>query len=308
MQAKITGTGSYVPAKIVTNEDIALRVDIDPKWVAENLGIERRRVKAEYETTSDMATTAAIRALGKARVSVDQVDLIIVATATPDKLSPSTACIVQGKLGAKNAVAFDINAVCSGFVFALQMAAQCIELGTYKRALVIGADSFSSITDWKSKTCTFFGDGAGAVVLELGFKKHFLGTVLGSDGGGQDFFATEHAGTFTINGKSLYDAACTVLPAAMKAALEKAQLTAADIDHIIPHQASKKLLLKLCELSGVGIGKLRTNMKDYGNTAAATVPLLLDQLNSAGELRKNDIIMFSVFGSGITWGACLYEW
>jgi len=310
MHVKIIGTGSYLPKTVVTNEELSYKAPINPDWVKENLGIEQRHiVNPALEKTSDLAEKAARKALGEAGIGSEEVNLLIVATSTPDKMSPSTACIVQKKLLAFNTVAFDVNAVCSGFVFALSIAANMLEAGQYKTALVIGADTFSTITNWKHKYCTFFGDGAGAVVLQaISKEKHILGTMLGSDGTGENFFSTPHGGTFHIEPKELYDFGCSVLPMAVDVALERAGLKVEDIDHVVPHQASKKMLLKLCELMGVPTEKLRTNMDKVSNTAAGTVPILLDELNRSGQFKEGDHLLMVVMGSGMTYGAMVYEW
>ena len=304
---KIIGTGSYLPENIVTNEELAKTSPIDPQWVKENLGISQRHFVTTFGT-SILATNAGINALQSARISSEEIDLIIVATATPDFLSPSTACLVQKNLKAINAVAYDISAVCSGFLFGILDAAQWIKSGKIQTALIIGADSFSTITDWDSRNASFFGDGAGAVLIQASKEIHLRGYNINSDGTRWDYFTTKIGGKFTFKPKELYDFGCKVIPESITSALYYSNMNKEDITHIIPHQASIKLLTKLCELCEVPISKLRTNMDRVANTAGATIPILIDELNRNKKFNDGDVLLLTAMGSGMTWGSIVYVW
>jgi 3-oxoacyl-[acyl-carrier-protein] synthase-3 len=308
---KIIGTGSYVPDRVVTNEDLEKISPTKAAWVKENLGIlERRVVELEGQFTSDIAFQAAVNALKSANLQPNDIDLIIVATATPDRKAPSTACIVQEKLGiTNNSPAFDISAVCSGFVYAMSLGAQSIEAGSCKNALVIGADTFSTITDWTKRDCVFFGDGAGAAVLTRGTTLGKFSALLRAAGSGKDNFTVfPYDKCFTMNGKAVYETGTQVLPEAIKEVLAKSNLTTKDISVVIPHQPSIRVLTKTAELLEIPVEKVKMNMSSYANTAGATVGLLLDEVNKRGEIKKGDIVVFAAVGSGWTWGAMVYEW
>jgi len=322
MTSTIIGTGSYVPETIVTNADLEQTVDTDASWIKESLGIEERRILDPSMTTSDMATYAAKSALDDAGLHPTDVDLIIVATATPDRIAPSTATIVQYKLGAKNAAAFDMNAVCTGFLYALHVADQFVLLGTYKNVLVIGADTFSRITNWNDRKCVFFGDGAGAVVVARG-DRGIIGTHLYANGEGRDGFTVEAGGAekpssiytlgsslgkFQMDGKAVYDTATTVLPLAVNKLLSDFNFQKSDVHWVVPHQPSIKILRKVAELLGIPFNKVCTNMNKYANTSAATIPLLLDEKVRSGTIRKYDLLLFMAVGSGWTWGVSLMRW
>ena len=321
---KIIGTGSYVPDKILTNKEIEKMVDTDDEWIFKTLGIRERRIAAENECTSDLAAAAGKKAIEDAGLTPEDIDLIIVATATPDRLSPATACIVQDKLKAYNSVAFDIAAVCSGFLFGMSVAAQFIASGIYDHILVIGADTFSKITDWTSRDCVFFGDGAGAAVLTHGNAlEGFLAFRLYSDGrgkwnftvpaGGSELPATEDTVKnrlhyFQMNGKAVYETGTKVLPIAINQVLKDTGLTINDVDYFVPHQPSKRLLDKTAEIIGLPIEKLMTNMDRYANTSGGTIPILLDEIHKAGKLKPGNIILFAAVGSGWSYGASLLKW
>jgi len=321
---KIIGTGSYTPEKIYTNEYLSTLVDTNPKWIYENLGINERRIAADNQPTSDLASRAGLRAIENSGISKEDIDLIIVATATPDRLAPSTACIVQDKLQIYNAVAFDIAAVCSGFLYAMSVASQFVANGVYNNVLVIGSDTFSKIVDWKRRDCVFFGDGAGAVVLShTDSNDGFLAYRLYSDGRGKFHFTVPAGGSentssietvengqhyFEMNGREVYNTATKVLPMAIQQVLSDANLTIADIDYMIPHQPSMRILKKTVEIIGLDESKLMTNMDKYANTSGATIPLLLDEVNRAGKIKKGDILLFAAVGSGWTYGASIIKW
>ena len=321
---KIIGTGSHTPERIYTNEYLETLVDTNSEWVYKNLGIRERRVAAEGECTSDLAAKAANKAIEDAGLSVSDIDLIIVATATPDRLAPSTACIVQDKLKAYNAVAFDIAAVCSGFLYAMSVASQFIAAGVYDHVLVIGADTFSRITDWTRRDAVFFGDGAGAAIMSSGSAlEGFLAFRLYSDGRGKWHFTIPAGGSenpateetvkegrhfFQMNGRAVYETGTQALPRAINQVLSDAGLTIGDVDFLIPHQPSIRILEKTAETIGLPWEKVMTNMSKYANTSGGTIPILLDEVKKSGRLKKGDLILFAAVGSGWTYGASLLKW
>ncbi|CAD7811182.1 3-oxoacyl-[acyl-carrier-protein] synthase 3 [Chryseobacterium aquaeductus] len=321
---KILGTGSYAPERIVKNQELAETLTTTDEWIFENLGIRERHIAADNEFTSDLAFKAAEKALENASLQANDIDLIIVATATPDRLAPSTACIVQEKLGAVNAAAFDVNAVCSGFLYAFAIGSQFIAAGMYQNVMVIGADTFSKITNWNDRSCVFFGDGAGATILshtESG--KGLLAVDLYADGtgkfnftvpaGGSEMPATEDTVAkglhkFQMNGKAVYDTATKVLPEAITTVLQRCSLTVDDVNFLIPHQPSIRILKKTAELLGLPFEKVKTNMERYANTSGGTIPILLDEVNRSGILKDGDVLVFAAVGSGWTWGSAVMRW
>ncbi len=323
-QVKIIGTGSYTPETVYTNEYMESIVDTKAKWIEEKLGIKERHIAAPDQSTSDLAGNAAEKAIENAGLTKDDIDLIVVATATPDRLAPSTATIVQDKIQAYNAVAFDIAAVCSGFLYAMSVASQYIASGVYDNVLVIGADTFSRITDWSSRDSVFFGDGAGAAVLTHGNgDEGFIAFRLYSDGRGRNNFTvpaggSEHPATeetvkegmhyFQMNGRAVYDTGTKVLPIAINQVLSDTNLSISDIDLMIPHQPSIAILQKTAEIIGLPFEKVMTNMSKYANTSGGTIPILLDETNRAGKLKKGTTILFAAVGSGWTYGASIMKW
>jgi 3-oxoacyl-[acyl-carrier-protein] synthase-3 len=321
---KIIGTGSYVPENIYTNEYLETILPTSAKWIFENLGIKERRIASINEATSDLAWKAGAKAIEHAGLTKDDIDLIIVATATPDRLAPSTACIVQDKLQAYNAVAFDISAVCSGFLFGMSVASQYIASGVYDNVLVIGADTFSKIIDWTRRDAVFFGDGAGAAVIShSNVNRGFLAYRLYSDGRGKSNFTIPGGGSeypacqktidekmhfFHMNGKAVYDVATEVLPKAINQVLSDTGLTIDDIDLMIPHQPSIRILQKTAEIIGLPFEKVMTNMDKYANTSGGTLPILLDEVNRARKIKDGDLILFAAVGSGWTYGASIIKW
>lgn len=323
---KIIGTGSYAPVRVCTNGELEKTAPTTAKWIEENLGIRERHIAASGQPTSELAVEAARKAIAQAGLDVGKISLIIVATATPDRLAPSTACIVQDKLGAYNAVAFDISAVCSGFLYGMSIASQFLAAGTYDNALVIGADTFSKITDWSRRDCCFFGDGAGAAVLTHESADSGQGLLcfrLYSDGRGREGFTIPAGGSefpataetirngmhyFTMNGKAVYQTGTEVLPVAIREALKDANLTIDDIDFLIPHQPSIAILKKTAEILGLPFEKVMTNMDRYANTAGGTIPILLDEVNRSGRLTSGKHVLFAAVGSGWTWGAAIMRW
>jgi 3-oxoacyl-[acyl-carrier-protein] synthase-3 len=323
-RAKIIGTGSYVPEKIYTNEYLETIVDTNADWIYDTLGIKERRIARKDEATSDLAWKAGQEAIEDAKLDVKDIDLIIVATATPDRLAPSTACLVQDKLKAYNAVAFDLSAVCSGFLFSMSVAAQYIVSGAYHNVLVIGSDTFSKITDWESRDSVFFGDGAGAAVVSPGnVNEGFLAFRLYSDGRGKYNFTVPAGGSempscldtvnkglhfFQMNGREVYNTGTHVLPKAIKQVLKDTGIDINEIDLMIPHQPSIGILKKTAELIGLPFEKVMTNMDRYANTSGGTIPILLDELKKSKKLKKNDLIIFASVGSGWTYGASIIKW
>ncbi|WP_257313845.1 3-oxoacyl-ACP synthase III family protein [Geothrix fuzhouensis] len=308
---RIAGTGSCVPDRVVSNAELVARAGTQESWVVENLGIRERRVIGPGEFCSDLGTKAARRALEAAGLGPNDLDVIIVATATPDRGSPSTACIVQHKLGVTNGCpAFDLNAVCSGFLYAMSVGSQFIQSGIYRNVLVIGADTFSRITNWDRRDCVFFGDGAGAVILQrTEVEDGFFCFELSADGRGQDNF-TVYPGHphFTMNGRAVYETATTVLPQTIQGLLAKHGLSVADVSHLIPHQPSVRVLRRTAEVLGLPAERVAMNMDRYANTAGATIPILLDETVRGGRIQSGNLVVFAAVGSGWTWGAALYRW
>ncbi len=320
---KIIGTGSYIPDNIYTNEYLESIIPTNADWIYENVGIKQRHIAASNQATSDLAAEAGKRAIENANLSSEDIDLIIVATATPDRKAPSTAAFVQHKLSAHNAAAFDVSAVCSGFLFAMSVASQYIASGVYNNVLVIGADTFSRITDWTRRDAIFFGDGSGAAVLSSaniteGFLAYRIYTDTSSDmlgftipaGGSEMPINNENVDLqyFQMNGKSVYNSATKVLPQAINQVLEDTGLSIEDIDLMIPHQPSIRILKKTAEIVGLPFDKVMHNMEHYANTSGATIPILLDEVNKSGKLKKGNIILFAAVGSGWTYGASIIKW
>jgi 3-oxoacyl-[acyl-carrier-protein] synthase-3 len=323
-QAKIIGTGSYLPEKILTNKYLEGIVDTSDKWIFENLGIKERRIAAPGEATSDLGSAAGMEAIKNAGLTPMDVDLIIVATSTPDRLVPSTACIIQDKMMAYNAVCFDLAAVCSGFLYGMSVACQYIASGVYDNVLVIGADTFSRITDWSRRDCVFFGDGAGAAVLShADDSEGFLAFRLYSDGRGRYSFTVPAGGSempassvtvenklhfYQMNGRAVYETATKVLPEVILEVLNDTGNSVDDVKYLIPHQPSLNILKDTARIIGLPFEKVKTNMQRYANTSAGTIPILLDEVNRDNGIDKGDIILFAAVGSGWTYGAAMIKW
>jgi 3-oxoacyl-[acyl-carrier-protein] synthase III len=323
-KAKIIGTGSYVPEKVYTNKYLETLVDTKDEWIQKNLGIRERRIAGAAEATSDLAYRAGYNAILNAGLQVDDIDLIIVATSTPDRLAPSTAAITQDKLKAYNSVAFDLSAVCSGFLYGMSVASQFIASGVYDNVLVIGADTFSRITDWTKRDCVFFGDGAGAAVLSsANVNEGFIAFRLYTDGRGKWNFTIPAGGSeipitqetlekrlqyFQMNGKAVYDTATQVLPKAIFQVLSDTGLNVNDIDLMIPHQPSIGILRETARIINLPFEKVMTNMDKYANTSGGTIPLILDEVHRSGKIRSGSNILFAAVGSGWTYGAAIIKW
>jgi 3-oxoacyl-[acyl-carrier-protein] synthase-3 len=323
-KAKIIGTGSYVPKKIYTNKYLESIVDTNDEWIQKTLGIKERRIAEDNEATSDLAWKAGYNAIIDSGLTKDDIDLIIVATATPDRLAPSTAAITQDKLQAYNAVAFDVSAVCSGFLYSMSVASSFIASGVYDNVLVIGADTFSRITDWSRRDCVFFGDGAGATVLSSGnVNEGFIAYRLYTDGRGKWNYTIPAGGSempasektiderlhfFQMDGKAVFETGTKVLPQAIFQVLSDTGLSINDIDLMIPHQPSIGILKETARTIGLPFEKVMTNMDKYANTSGATIPLILDETNKAGKIKRGDHILFAAVGSGWTYGASIIKW
>jgi len=321
----ITGVGSYVPAKILTNADLEKMVDTSDEWITSRTGIKERRVAAKNEFTSDMAVKAAQRAMKMAGVTAEQLDLIIVATITPDMPFPATACLVQQKIGARRAAAFDLEAACSGFIYGLEIGQQFIMSRTYDTVLVIGAEKLSSIVDWTDRnTCVLFGDGAGAAVLQNRLNAHGLLTaVMGANGekanllympgGGSRCPATMETVAakrhyLQMEGRETFKSAVQAMCTAAQEALRRCELDISKIKCIIPHQANRRIIDAVGERLGATPQQLFINLNRYGNTSAASVAIALDEAVASGKVQRGDLVLLIVFGAGLTWGAAVIEW
>jgi len=322
------GTGSYVPARVMTNAEFAARKDLDTsdEWIRTRTGIVERRFAGEKEFTSDMAAEAARRALANAGVKPEEVDLILVATVTPDMPFPSTSCLVQQKLGAKRAACFDINAACSGFLYALEIGQQFVAAHTYHTVLVIGAEKLTSILDFTDRnTCVLFGDGAGAALLRSrgGDSHGILTTCMGADGNHGDLLKVPAGGSrcpashasvdgklhsIRMMGREVFKQAVNAMTAAATEALARCQLTGADIALVIPHQANLRIIDALGERIRVPRDRIYVNLHRYGNTSAASVPIALDEAAHEGRIRRGDLILLVAFGAGFTWASCVVQW
>jgi 3-oxoacyl-[acyl-carrier-protein] synthase-3 len=321
----ITGVGSYVPDRVLSNADLENIVDTTDEWITSRTGIKERRMAAEGEHTSTMAAHAARRALERAELDAADLDLIIVATITPDMPFPATACIVQQQLGATKAAAFDLEAACSGFIYALEIGHSFIASGVYENILIIGAEKLSSIIDWKDRnTCVLFGDGAGAAVLQRREgARGVLATRLGSDGTKADILAMPGGGCrqpatvdsvnarihfLKMEGKEVYKAAVNAMTAAAREVLERSGLGIEDIKCIIPHQANQRIISAIGDRLGAREGQVFVNLHKYGNTSAASVAVALDEVVRSGKIQRGDKILIIAFGAGLTWGATVLEW
>lgn len=321
----IIGLGSYVPERIITNTDLEQTMDTSDKWIFERTGIRERRMAASGEATSDLATIAARRALEDANLSADEIDLIIVATGTPDMLFPSTALLVQANLKATNAAAFDISAACSGFIYALVIGSQFIKSGLYRNILVIGAETLSRITDNTDRnTGMLFGDGAGAVVLGVTYDgSGILGVDLGSDGSGGELLKVPAGGSrspasaetvanrqhfISMNGNEVFKFAVKVMGETTIKALNNANLSPSDLDYIVPHQANIRIIQSAAKRLGLEMKKVIVNVDKYGNTSSASVPLALDEAVKSGGINTGDIVALVGFGGGLTWASSIIKW
>lgn len=322
IRSVIAGCGGYLPERIMTNAELATIVDTSDEWIVERSGIRQRHIAAEGEKTSDLATKAAARALANAGVAASDVDLIVLATATPDETFPASACRVQTNLGMTNGFAFDVQAVCSGFIYALATADNFIKAGQARNALVIGAETFSRILDWTDRTtCVLFGDGAGAVLLQAhegqgtNADRGILTTHLHSDGRHHDLLyvdggpsSTKTVGHLRMAGKEVFRHAVTNLAHVVGEALEATGLTQGDIDWLVPHQANKRILDGTARKLNIAPERVVVTVDRHGNTSAASVPLALCEAASDGRIQRGQIVLMEAMGGGFTWGSALARW
>lgn len=318
----VTGCGAYLPQQVVSNAEMAQRVDTSDDWIVERTGIRQRHIAADGELTSDLATAAARAALESAGVPVNDVDLIVLATSTPDETFPATATVVQNKLGMTNGAAFDIQAVCSGFVYALATADNFMKAGQAETALVIGAETFSRILDWEDRTtCVLFGDGAGAVLLQAGEgdgstdDRGILSTHLHSDGRHHDMLyvdggpsSTQSTGHLRMEGREVFKHAVTKMAAVTVEALEATGLAADAIDLFVPHQANKRIIDGTGRKLGINGDRVMVTIDRHANTSAASIPLALDTAVQEQRLREGHLVLLEAMGGGLTWGSSLLRW
>jgi 3-oxoacyl-[acyl-carrier-protein] synthase-3 len=325
IHARITGTGSYAPKKVITNHDLEKLVDTSDQWITERTGIRERRVVEKGETTSDLAYEASKRALKAAGLSAQDLDLILVATVTPDTFLPSLSCVLQAKLGAKKAAAFDIYAACSGFIYGLAVAQAFIKSEMYSTILLVGAEALSRFTDWEDRnTCVIFGDGAGAAILQRHVgKRGVLSTHLHSDGTFGDFITVPGGGALhppsrdtvqkkmhfiKMKGNETFKVAVRALEDVVQEALEYNKVKAEDIDLLIPHQANLRIIQAMAQRLNMPMEKVVVTIDKYGNTSAASIPMALDEAVRDGRIKENDLILFEAFGGGLTWASALLRW
>ncbi|MBV8435460.1 MAG: ketoacyl-ACP synthase III [Candidatus Eremiobacteraeota bacterium] len=321
---KITGVGHYAPEKVITNADLEKILDTSDEWITTRTGMKRRHVAGIDEATSDLALVAARAACDDAGVDPHDIDCFIVATVTPDFPFPATACIVASKLGAENKAAFDIEIACSGFIYGLTVAASLVRSGVYKRILLIGAETLTKIVNRKDRaTAILFGDGAGAVVLEASAQDSFLSSELGSDGSKPELLRVAAGGSryaldplrydageqyIYMEGREVFKFAVTKMIDATERALEKARLTHADLDLLIPHQANKRIIDAAAKYLEMPSDKVLVNIHEYGNTSAASIPIALSEAVRSGRVKNGDVIVFVGFGGGLSWGAVTWKW
>ena len=323
LRSKILGCGSYLPETVVTNQELAEKVDTSDEWITARSGIKRRHIAAEGEYTSDLAHQATLKALDNAGIKPEDLDLIIVGTTTPNDTFPATAVILQGQLGITNGAAFDIQAVCSGFIYGLSIADNMLRGGAAKTALVVGAETMSRLLDWEDRsTCVLFGDGAGAVVLRAEFctsdsadMPGILSTHIHSDGNLRNLLycdggpsTTGTAGVVKMLGKEVYKHAVTNLANVVIEALEANELQPEDIDWLVPHQANRRIIDSTVKKLGLTENKVVLTIADHANTSAASIPLALDVAVSDGRIKEGDLILMEAMGGGLTWGSAMVRW
>jgi 3-oxoacyl-[acyl-carrier-protein] synthase-3 len=321
----IVGTGSYVPDRVLTNADLEKMVDTTDEWIVTRTGIKERRIAPDWMCTSDMGAEAARRAMEQAGVREDEIDLIVCATCTPDMPFPATGCLIQQKIGAKRAAAFDMEAACSGFLYGLEIGQQFVTSGTYETVLVVASEKLSTIIDWEDRnTCVLFGDGAGAAILRSRGEEHgILTTCMGADGSQADILLMPGGGArypaskesvsgkmhhLKMIGKDVYKNAVIAMHTAAEEALTKCGLTINDIKCIIPHQANVRILETMADRLGTSMEKVYVNLHRYGNVSASSVAIALDEAAREGRFKRGDLILLVVFGSGLTWASCVIQW
>ena len=321
----LTGVGSYVPERVLTNADLERMVETSDEWITTRTGIKERRIAAAAELTSDLAVNAARRAMAMAGVTAEQIDVIIVATITPDMPFPNTACLVQQKLGARRIPSFDIEAACSGFVYTLEIGRQFIASGTAETVLVIGAEKLSAITNWTDRnTCVLFGDGAGAAILQhRAGSRGVLTTVLGADGSKAELLSMPGGGSacpasadsvarglhyLRMDGKETFKNAVQAMCGAANEALARCGLDITQVKCVIPHQANRRIIDAVSERLKAGPDQVFVNLHKYGNTSAASVAIALDEAVREGRVQRGDLLLMVAFGAGLTWGATVIQW
>jgi 3-oxoacyl-[acyl-carrier-protein] synthase-3 len=322
----ITGTGAYVPDRVVTNDDMTKIVDTSDEWIHTRSGIRERHFASEKETTSDMAVAAAKKAIAAAGAQLSEIDLVIVATMTPDMPFPSTACLVQSKLGLGNITAFDIQAACSGFIYALNTGTNLLRSGAYKKALIIGAEKMSSILDFEDRTtCVLFGDGASAVILELSETSEVgvLDCITGADGSDPSLLYQSAGGSaipasidsvnarqhyIRMNGKEVFKLAVRVMEQVSNDILERYNYSSNQVDLLIPHQANMRIIDSLAKRMKVPLEKFHNNLDRFGNTSGASIGIALDEAYRNGRIKSGDLVLLVAFGAGLTWGSSLIKW
>lgn len=319
--SKILAFESYVPQNIVSNDMLSDIVETSDEWINTRTGISNRRITKD-ENTSTLATEVAKELIKKANIDKEEVDIIIVATITPDYLTPSTACIVQGAIGAKNALAFDINVACSGFVYALSIADKFLKSGLYKNAIVIGAEVLSKLVDWKDRTtCVLFGDGAGGVLLQADKEEHILAEDIKADGSSWEaikggylpinnpFSKEDKKDSFflNMNGRDVFNFATKTVPKSINDVLEKAKVSLDEIKYIVPHQANLRIVEVVAKKLKLSLDRFYLNMQDYGNTSAGSIPIALAEMSKKGLISSGDKIVITGFGGGLTWGSMLIK-
>jgi 3-oxoacyl-[acyl-carrier-protein] synthase III len=325
VRARIVGTGSYAPPQVVTNADMERIVETSDAWIVERTGIRERRKMAPEQATSDLCIAATQQALEQAGWKAEELDLIVVGTISPDYIFPSTATVIQGKIGAKKAVGFDVSAACAGSLFALSVADRFIRTGGVQKALVLGSESLTKLTNYKDRnTCVLFGDGAGAMLLaptdeDRGLLSTHLFTdgtqvniLLAPGGGSRNPISHEvvdaNSATVAMNGREVYKFAVRALVDALKTAFQHNGVTPAQVDHIIAHQANQRIIEAVCERIDVPLSKVWMNIERYGNTSSASLPTTLDEANRAGRLKKGDLIAMMAIGGGMAWGSAMVRW
>lgn len=315
----IIGTGSYLPKKIVTNNDLAQKVETNDEWIQSRTGIKERHIAAPEELTSDMATNAALRAIDAAGIQKSEIDAIIVATTTPDRTFPSTAVTVQAKLEINNnCAAFDIQAVCSGFIYALSIANSFIKSGQYRNILIIGAEKMSSIVDWNDRrTCILFGDGAGAIVLQgqQDTDRGILDINLHADGNHQEILLTnsgvalnQQSGTIEMQGQEVFKHAVTKMASSIQESLDNLQLELSDIDYLVPHQANQRIIERIAKKMHLPLERVIQTVSTHANTSAASIPLALDSAAKENTFTQGSLLALTAIGGGLAWGSCILKW
>lgn len=327
IHGKIVGTGSFVPEKILSNDELELIVDTSDEWITRRTGIKERRIasKTREESTTDLAVGASIKALEMADISGSQLDMLIVGTVTPDRQFPSAGCMIQSRIGATNAAAFDVSAGCSGFLYALTMADNAVRAGNAEKILILGVERLSGIVNWQDRsTCVLLGDGAGAVVMSPSNNgRGVMSTHLQSDGTFWDLLYSSYERSLLpesldcielkpfqlkMEGNRLFKRAVGCLTDIASRALRKNNLSSSDISIVIPHQANLRIIMAMAENLKIPMEKVFTNLARYGNTSSASIPIALDEANRAGVLKDGDLVLMASFGAGLTWGAAVIEW